>query len=242
MSKSYRTTVRLGASSDTDDATGVVVAQSNAVVPEPSQVVEAVQEFVGEIDQVPPVYSAAWVTGKRAYDLARKGRAVTLMPRRVSIYKIDVLRYEWPLLDLEIHCGKGTYIRSLARDLGVRLGCGGLVEMLRRTRVGPFEEQDAVGLKDSAQTAQSRVRPVLEALAELPRIVLEHEEAIRLSHGQAVVPTRTPNPIGSGRIEVAVVDPDERMVAIGRWDASNGILRPKKVWRDAQDGYTPMTL
>ncbi len=104
---------------------------------------------------MPPAYSAAKVTGERAYDLARRGEEVTLRPRAVRIHAIKVLHYGYPNLELEVQCGKGTYIRSLARDLGARLGCGALVQTLRRTRVGPFAADGALTLESDAQTARA---------------------------------------------------------------------------------------
>jgi tRNA pseudouridine55 synthase len=154
MAKTYRTTVRLGARSDTDDADGTVTPVDVLHPPQREELENCLQTFLGEIEQVPPAFSAAKVTGRRAYDLARQGREVALEARRVRIDGIDVLRYEYPEADLEVRCGKGTYIRSLARDVGERLGCGGLVQVLRRTRVGPFQAADAVSLEADAATAR----------------------------------------------------------------------------------------
>src|SRR5688572_19173855 len=136
MGKTYFTTVRLGARSDTDDADGTVTPVEGARPPGREELERCLGGFVGEIEQVPPAYSAAKVSGARAYDLARRGREVSLAARRVRVDGIDLLRYDYPEADLEVRCGKGTYVRSLARDLGERLGCGGLVQVLRRTRVG----------------------------------------------------------------------------------------------------------
>src|SRR5262245_19826772 len=129
MAKTYRSTFRLGARSDTDDADGTVTPFTEAPVPSDADVRACLAGFVGEIEQTPPPYSAAKVTGRRAYGLARRGEDVELAPRRVQIYGIDVLAYNYPLLELEVRCGKATYIRSLARDAGERLGCCGLVEV-----------------------------------------------------------------------------------------------------------------
>lgn len=100
--------------------------------------------FVGEIDQKPPAHSAIWVDGKRAYKLARKGHAIEMQARRVTVHEIRVLAYDWPTVTLDIRCGKGVYIRSLARDLGLKLGTGGTLAWLRRTRVGVWSIRDAV--------------------------------------------------------------------------------------------------
>src|SRR5207253_1778941 len=151
--------------------------------------------FLGEIEQVPPAFSAAKVTGKRAYDMARRGEEVTLAARRVRIDAIDVLRYEFPLLELEVRCGKGTYIRSLARDLGERLGCGGYIQTLRRTRVGCFDVAGALSLDADPATARRSLRPLALALSELPRRVLSEAEAARVRQGQ---------PLALGQVEPTV--------------------------------------
>src|SRR5262249_45363855 len=124
MSKTYRSLFRLGARSDTDDADGAVTPVAGAAAPEPAALEACLRQFVGTIEQVPPAYSAAKVTGQRAYDLARRGREVSLQARAVQVHGIEVLRYDYPELEVEVRCGKGTYIRALARDLGARLGCG----------------------------------------------------------------------------------------------------------------------
>ena len=124
--------------------------------------------------QQPPAYSALKIKGQRAYDLARAGQAVELAPRLVRIDRIAVLRYAWPHLELEIDCGSGTYIRSIARDIGEALGCGGLVETLVRTRIGPFTLEQAVDPADlSTESIDRHLRPALDAVADLPRLVLD---------------------------------------------------------------------
>ena len=116
-------------------------------------------KFVGIIEQVPPQVSAIKVEGKRAYDTARRGGTVALIARPVRVDAIQVLANTWPFLDVEIDCGKGTYVRSIARDLGQILGCGGLVETLRRTRVGPFKAEQGIGLDTEWQAVRNRLVP-----------------------------------------------------------------------------------
>ncbi len=226
MSKTYRAGILLGARSDTDDGDGSVTAVAGAQPPTPARLRDALDQFLGQIDQVPPVYSAAKVSGQRAYDLARRGQEIDLQPRRVTIYRIEVLGYTWPLLELEVHCGKGTYIRSLARDLGEQLGCGALVQALRRTRVGPFAAEEAVTLQTTADEARARVRPVVEALAELPRVTVTADEARRLRQGQQVRLHEAQLEPG----ETAVFDPTGTLVAVARWEPGRGGLKPEKVW------------
>lgn len=141
--KRYRTTVDLSAFTTTDDREGERTEVAVASPPSRVQVDAAVESFVGTIMQRPPIYSAMKVGGRRSYKLARKGDAVELAPRPVDVFAIRVVRFAHPQLELDIECGKGTYIRSLARDLGVRLGTGGHCESLRRTAVGPFDESMA---------------------------------------------------------------------------------------------------
>src|SRR5947209_5602070 len=176
MDKVYRAGVRLGARSDTDDADGAITPVEPAAAPDAAAVAACLAGFVGDIEQTPPAYSAAKVAGRRAYALARQGHEVDLSPRRVHIYGIDVLTYDYPHLELEVRCGKGTYIRSLARDLGERLGCGGLVAMLRRTRVGPFAAEGAVTPETDPAEARSRLLPAEMAVAELARVTLPERE------------------------------------------------------------------
>ena len=137
MAKQYETRVRFGATSNTDDADGEVVESLSAPIPTREAIEELLPQFVGLIEQLPPQFSALKVQGQRAYELARRGTEVALQPRPVRVDSIQLVNYEWPWLDLIIDCGKGTYVRSIARDLGEHLGVGALVQSLRRTRVGP---------------------------------------------------------------------------------------------------------
>jgi tRNA pseudouridine55 synthase len=149
--KQYEATVRLGATTTTDDpespAQAWHPASGRVVEPVPLERIRAVlPDFVGEVLQRPPAFSAMKVGGRRAYDLARKGHDVAIEARPVRVYGIDLLDYAWPDLRLRIDCGRGTYIRAIARDLGERLDVGGYLTELRRTRVGTFDVNDAVTL------------------------------------------------------------------------------------------------
>jgi tRNA pseudouridine55 synthase len=145
--KQYETTVKLGATTETDDVESAETPVAGAAPQLPERVAAEVRKLVGDILQRPPAYSAMKVDGRRAYDLARKGKAVALEARPVRVYDIAVLEYAWPLLRLRVDCGRGTYVRSLARDLGEALGVGGYLTQLRRTRVGPFAAETAVTLE-----------------------------------------------------------------------------------------------
>jgi tRNA pseudouridine55 synthase len=229
MPKTYRTVIRLGARSDTLDADGRVSEVADPCRPDESEIRTVLARQVGTIEQRPPEFSALKVRGERAYDLARAGRAVDLAPRRVRIDRIDLLGYEWPRLELEIACGSGTYIRSIARDVGEELGCGGLVETLIRTRIGPFLQADAIGLETlSIETIADRLRPALDAVAELPRISLSAAQVAAVVQGRALASSEVGGgPVAAG--EVALVGPDGTLAAIGEHDAETGRISPRRV-------------
>lgn len=160
MGKAYSSRFRLGAISDTDDADGTVTPTPDAVPPAEERVRAALAGFVGVVEQTPPAFSALKVNGRRAHDLARRGQTVALAARPVRIDAVRLVRYEWPFVDVEIDCGKGTYVRSVARDLGAALGVGGLVESLRRTRVGPFTAEQGVGVDVPWDVGRAKLLPM----------------------------------------------------------------------------------
>lgn len=226
MGKTYETTVTLGARSDTDDAEGKVEIVAGATVPSRSEIAVALKPFLGEIEQVPPAFSAANVQGRRAYALARRGHQVALEARRVRIDAIEMLAYEYPRLDLEVLCGKGTYIRSLARDLGKSLGCGALVQILRRTRVGPFRVEDAIGIDSDPAVARGRLLPPLAALADLPKIRFADLECESLRHGKRVsIPGSALSEmvLGNGSAAVAV-DRNGALVGVVALELPKGVV------------------
>jgi len=146
--KEYEATIDLSRTSDTDDAEGVIREVEVVTKPDEAKVTVALMTFVGEIDQVPPAFSALHVGGRRAYDLAREGKAVEMPARRVVIHEIRLERYAWPEVVVRVRCGKGVYIRSLARDFGRVLGAGGMLTALRRTRVGRWSLSGARTIPD----------------------------------------------------------------------------------------------
>lgn len=219
MGKSYTSRFRLGATSTSDDADGEVSEVPNAHPVSRERIDAALAGFVGAIEQLPPSVSALKVGGKRAHELARKGESVALAPRPVRIDAVRVTGYEWPFLDVEVDCGKGTYIRSIARDLGAALGCGGLVQTLRRTRVGPFAAGQGIGV--DAPPADLKLRPPAEAVAGLPQVRVTADEARRLRQGQRLAPRDVPPG------EVALLDETGALVGIGL--AERGALHPHVV-------------
>jgi len=146
LDKSYHTTFHLGATADTDDCTGVITPTANAVPPSNVDLEQALAKLRGPLSQIPPMYSAKKIAGKKLYELARQGVTITRAPAAVTVYKLELLNYNWPLLELDIDCSSGTYIRSLAHDLGADLNVGGYVETLARTRIGTYALANAVTL------------------------------------------------------------------------------------------------
>lgn len=186
--KAYRFTVRFGAETDTDDADGVVTTQS-AHRPQRADILGLLPRFIGAIDQTPPAFSAIKINGERAYDIARDGETPALSARSVTVHTLDLIDAGCDEATFEARCGKGTYVRAIARDLGRLLGCFGHVVALRRTRVGPFTEADAVALGDLDAGGRDgeAMRRVEAGLTELPRIIVDRDAAARLRRGQSIL-------------------------------------------------------
>jgi tRNA pseudouridine55 synthase len=187
--KTYRASVQLGAETDTQDPTGRVIATSQAW-PQPEQVLEAAARFRGEIEQIPPMYSALHHQGERLYQMARRGETVAVKPRQVTIYELQVEEVALPLVTMTVTCSQGTYIRTLAADLGRALGCGGHLAALRRVAVGPFRVEDALTLEAMEEMAReelsSRIIPLRDCLPGCKILEVGPEDAARLSHGRTL--------------------------------------------------------
>ena len=196
LGKTYNTTIRLGATSDTDDADGTVTLHSHNPV-SLAQIEAILPQFVGAVQQRPPAYSALKVDGQRAHSLARRGRDVELAERTVNVKSIQLEEFSWPVLKLSIACGKGTYIRSLARDIGLSLGCGGYVEQLRRTSVGGFTAEMGVSVEATQKELRERMLPMQIAVADRPTWTTTPDEARRFRCGQ-----RLPVKMSDGAVAV----------------------------------------
>jgi tRNA pseudouridine55 synthase len=187
--KAYRFTVRWGIETDSDDSDGKIV-QTADHRPGPDQIEAALPRFTGTIMQAPPAFSAIKVNGERAYDMARDGEIVELAARPVTINSLEMIASTDDDAVFEARCGKGTYVRAIARDLGRALGCLGHVTALRRTRVGPFTEVDACSLADiegSLDSIFEYLRPVEAGLTEVPCVVVDRDGASRLRRGQSLL-------------------------------------------------------
>jgi tRNA pseudouridine55 synthase len=230
--KRYRATVTLGERSTTDDPEGDVIPTPDADLPDAHAVQQALGAFRGEIEQVPPAHSAVHVEGRRAYDLARAGQRPEIPPRRVVIHHLALVDYQPPRAVLEVLCGRGTYLRSLARDLGDALGVGGWCSALTRSAVGEFDIDRAVDLEHLRPT--EHLVDALDGVGFLPRAELtdEQEREVRLGRALAVGDAQR------GRLSEEIEsNGDERRVALSRGtrlvalaDLDGSLLRPRKVF------------
>ena len=200
--KTYRFTVRLGQATETDDAEGAVVAES-AERPDDAAIAEALRAFEGDIMQVPPRFSAVRVQGARAYDLARAGERLDLAPRPLHVASVRlVARPDADRAEIEMTCGKGGYVRAIARDLGRALGCLGHVTVLRRLAAGPFTLEDAISFESLDEIRHTgafddTLLPVRAGLDDIPAVAVDQAAAARLRSGQAVSVARSDLAFGS---------------------------------------------
>jgi len=213
LDKTYTGAITFGATSDTYDARGAITPVPHAVLPDGAAMEEALRHFLGPIQQRPPAHSAIKIGGRKAYELARKGEAVELKPRAMTIHHIRIVDYAPPQASFTCTVSSGTYVRSLAHDLGQRLGCGAYLSELRRTRIGQFDVASAVAPEAEAlEAAPSACLEPAEALGHLPRVVVESAEALeRLQHGGAIaVEPSTPE-----GLTLLALDVTGRLLAVG---------------------------
>lgn len=231
--KAYRFTVRWGAETETDDTEGDVSKTSDKR-PARAEIEALLPRFHGEIMQVPPAYSAIKIDGARAYDLARDGETVVLEPRPVVIESLKLVDMPDEATSVfEARCGKGTYVRAIARDLGRLIGCYGHVIALRRTEVGPFDEARAISMDALLAAAQSDdpeaiaklLLPVEAALADLPELLVSQSDAATLARGQTVLIRGRDAPILTGP---AYATSKGRLIALG--ELAKGALHPTRVF------------
>ena len=227
--KEYRFTLRFGEARSTEDGEGEVTATSDAR-PTDAAIRAVLPAFVGEIDQMPPAFSALKIGGERAYDLARAGKPVDLKARKVSIERLELLgRPDADHADFVVGCGKGTYIRSLGRDLALALGTVGHLSALRRTVAGPFREEGSISLPKLEALGHippllGALAPVSTALDDIPALALTEAQADRLRQGQPVILTRDAPPSGA----LARAECGQKLVALVRSDGVS--LQPVRVF------------
>jgi tRNA pseudouridine55 synthase len=227
--KRYQAVVRLGTSTDTYDADGRVTSSLPVTVTE-EQFEEALKQFIGEIEQVPPPYSAVKVKGKKAYEMAREGEEVDLQPRKIQVYNLELLEWAPPEAVIDVYCSSGTYVRSLAHDLGEALGCGAHLVGLRRTKSGRFTLRDAVPLRKLRESFENGtwyqfLIPAAEALSDWQAIELEHEQVEAVRHGHRIA-GQPPEKATWAR----GISEQGELVALLEFDAESKEWQPRKVF------------
>lgn len=229
--KEYLATLKLGETTATGDAEGKVLQRKEVSVTEHA-IREALNRFRGEIEQVPPMHSALKRDGTPLYKLARRGESVERAPRRVRILNLELIGYRSPAAELCVRCSKGTYVRTLAEDIGAALGTGAHLSALRRTGSGRFRVENAVTLPAlEAMTMEERRKKLLPAdalLSELPRVVLDAAAEMRLRNGQALEMASLPEGVS------AVYGPGGGLIGLGR--AESGRLRPLRLTQVTEKG------
>jgi tRNA pseudouridine55 synthase len=231
--KAYRFTVTWGVETNTDDSEGEMI-NSSAERPTVTQIERILPRFIGVIMQTPPQFSALKVQGERAYDLAREGEVVKLEPREVEITELRLVSTTEDTATFEAECGKGTYVRALARDFGRLLGCFGHITSLRRTKVGPFRETESVTIEDIKQAGEigpeasdlrDILQPVERGLVSLPSVTIGSHDAQRLINGQSILMRGRDAPIILGQ---AYATHQGKLIALV--EGENGELRPQRVF------------
>ncbi|MEW8626236.1 MAG: tRNA pseudouridine(55) synthase TruB [Candidatus Thiodiazotropha sp.] len=229
--KRYLVKVKLGETTTTADAEGEVVETADPSGVTEAALLETMQEFLGEQQQLPPMYSAIKHNGERLYKLARQGIEVEREPRTIHIHGIDLLSFDLPEFEMDVRCSKGTYVRTLAEDIGKRLGCGAYVSGLRRTGVGPYDDQsmltveqiqEAFGEKRFAEMDEWML-PLESALADWPEVALSADAAFYMKQGQPIL---VPNAPTSGWVRLYANKTD--FIGVGQI-LDDGRVAPKRL-------------
>lgn len=231
--KTYRGRFMLGRRTDTDDITGQVLSEADTSTVTVAQLEALLPEFTGRIAQRPPLFSAVHVEGQRAYDLARRGEEVELATREVDVFRLELTDWQAPEFELFMECGSGTYVRSLGRDIGERLGCGATMTALVREAIGPFRLASAVPLEVlTTENLLQHLCPSVEAVRHLPARIATEPELLRIRTGRCIdADEQTTEPL------YAILHPCGELVAVAR--RTERELHPEIVFADATDGIMP---
>lgn len=230
--KTYQAVMRLGVQTDTQDMTGTILEENDYTSVTPEQIRQTVLSFVGDYMQIPPMYSALKVNGKKLYELAREGKTVERKPRLVHFFEIRVTDIKLPLVRLTVTCSKGTYIRTLCHDIGEKLGCKAAMESLIRTKVGRFDLEHAITIAQVEKEVKSGeiekyIIPVEQVLAEYPRVCCRKEGDRLLSNG---------NPIPENLVSPVEKDGWIRMCF------SEGQFAGIYQWKEEKERYFPIKM
>lgn len=228
--KAYQAEIQFGSATDTYDAEGTITATASTAELTLTTIEETIEQFRGPQMQYPPLYSAIKIEGQPAYKRARAGEAIALEPRPIVIYTLEILAWNPPRLTLAIECSKGTYIRSLAHDLGMHIGCFAYLQALTRTRSGPFTLADSITLEQFAVAVETNTIldysfPFDKALEQYPAIKLDAETAERVKHGNTFT-----NAVANNSDLARVYDINEVFIAIAEWNEEQQTWQPRKVF------------
>ena len=231
--KTYEAVMRLGVVTDTQDMSGTVLSQVSELHVTEEELRTVTESFTGDYMQVPPMYSALKVNGKKLYELAREGKTVERKPRPVHFYEIEILDISFPLVRFRVTCSKGTYIRTLCHDIGEKLGCGAAMESLLRTKVGRFTLDDAITLAQTEEavqegTIESKILGIEEILAEYPRVCCTKEGDRLLANGNPLVQALVDAQEKNGWIRMC--SSEGRFAGVYQWDEKRNRYFPVKMF------------
>lgn len=238
--KQYEAVLLLGVETDTQDTSGLVKEEKQVTVSK-EQVEEAILSFVGDYQQVPPMYSALKIDGKKLYELARAGKEVERKARAVVIHEIQILEMNLPRVRMLVSCSKGTYIRTLCHDIGQKLGCGGAMEKLTRTKVSSFCIEDAITLKEleelkNQDKVAEKVIPVDKVFEHLPAFHVKEKYLYMVKNGNALYPNQVEEQeaVKTG-VEVRMYDKEERFYGVYAYDEIGRRMKPVKMFLMNED-------
>ncbi|MCR4716469.1 MAG: tRNA pseudouridine(55) synthase TruB [Lachnospiraceae bacterium] len=228
--KEYEAVMRLGIRTDTEDMTGKILSQSEVNLTE-DEISKVMTSFVGDIKQIPPMYSALKVNGKKLYELAREGVEIERKARDISIFKIEVIEINLPLVRFKLECSKGTYVRSLCRDIGEKLGCGASMQSLIRTRVGIYKIEDALKLDEveayvKAGKIENYIKAVDQFFDNLPKIVIDESLNKKADNGNSFFK----NEIKTNEKRVLIYKADNKFIGIYYYDDTDKMFKPEKLF------------
>ncbi len=226
LPKTYRTVITLGATSDTDDTTGVITVKNTTTVPTPEEIQACLEDIKKQTTQIPPIYAAIKVDGKKLYEYARKGESVERKARPITIHEIVLEKYEYPTLQISVTCSTGTYIRSIARDIGDTLRLGAYCSALTRTVIGPFKLENSYFLKDLPEDITKALIPLEQLVSHIDGLEFSDGNVAKLKTGREVeggenISTNTP---------IALFDTHKNLFGIGIRETKTSLIKPKKIF------------
>lgn len=224
--KSYRVELTIGYETDTGDDTGTIINRIPCNMPEKIEIEKILASFIGNIEQIPPMYSAIKMQGKKLYELARAGITVERQPRKITIYNINLLHLDDTRILFDVTCSKGTYIRSLCTDIGIKINCPVVMSFLVRTHVGYFSLEKAFTLQEIEKNSQNAILPLDYALQYMPKLILTTEKAQAFKYGQAIIMDSF---IESAEPLLRIYEQENLFIGIGQKNTDTAVITPIKV-------------